>query len=171
MEYLGEGCTYKSLMADWLEQASQWHEVYCHDLVMRLWVRTLIRSNLGCQRSTYVLSSSPKIFIIPGVNNMVQATFPTSFCFHGYQILSSVQHTESLCIYIFGMIVFLLSQFPAAVWDAFRYVVAFNLSFIWESPIFTWSHINIVSCHATVQENVYDTYSSRPDIRCLHDRL
>ena len=22
----------KSLMAEWLEQASQWHEVYCHDV-------------------------------------------------------------------------------------------------------------------------------------------
>ena len=24
--------TWKSLMAQWLEQASQWHEMYCHDL-------------------------------------------------------------------------------------------------------------------------------------------
>ena len=24
--------TWKSLMTEWLEQASQWHEMYCHDL-------------------------------------------------------------------------------------------------------------------------------------------
>ena len=30
----------KSLMADWLEQASQWQEMYCHDL-------EVMSSNLG----------------------------------------------------------------------------------------------------------------------------
>ena len=43
----------KSLMAEWLEQASQWHEMYCYDLdVMSL---NLDQVELGV-RGTSVLS-------------------------------------------------------------------------------------------------------------------
>ena len=47
----------KSLMAEWLEQASQWHEMYCHDLEVMSsnpgWVElgVLGSSALSCTRS------------------------------------------------------------------------------------------------------------------------
>ena len=32
MEFITNPSKYMSMMAKWLEQASQWHEKYCHDL-------------------------------------------------------------------------------------------------------------------------------------------
>ena len=59
---LFDWCTWQSLMAKWLEQASQWHEMYCHDL-------EVMSSNPGQVklgvRSTSVLSRtwSKNIFL------------------------------------------------------------------------------------------------------------
>ena len=43
----------KSLIVEWLEQASQWHEMYCHDLEVMSWNRS--RVELGVH-SASVLS-------------------------------------------------------------------------------------------------------------------
>ena len=42
-----------SLMAEWLEQASQWHEMYCHDLEVKS--SNPVRVELEVRR-TFVLS-------------------------------------------------------------------------------------------------------------------
>ena len=45
----------RSLMAEWLEQASQWHEMYCHDLEVASWNPSQVE--LGVH-SASVLSST-----------------------------------------------------------------------------------------------------------------
>ena len=61
-----------SLMAEWLEQVPQWHEMYCHDLEVmswnpgkvELWVHS--PSVLSCTWTKYILVSSVDYNLHPG---------------------------------------------------------------------------------------------------------
>ena len=64
-ELMGISDLKKSLMAGWLQQAPQWHEVYCHDLeVMSLnpgWVEIWVRgTSLMLEQQISIASASVK---------------------------------------------------------------------------------------------------------------
>ena len=66
----------KSLMAEWLEQASQWHEVYCHDLE--------VMSSNPCQVQLGVHSTSvPNRTLIKYIKSWNEFSF--SLTHLGYQ--------------------------------------------------------------------------------------
>ena len=85
-------------MAEWLEQPSQWHEVYCHDL-------EAMSSNPGWVelgvRSTSVLSRT-RIKILYGHSSDYWVMFSEKFLFCHYYLLYSGKFVEVIYLILFS---------------------------------------------------------------------